>query len=123
MDDLRPGPLQTTRDDFRCIRAAADETLFQCFDRRRQDKGGNHIRKNLFHLERALPVNFQHDVVDGGEFLLNPETAGAVVISMDESPFEELMVLLSLLKILLRDEVIVHTILFAGTDLTGRIGN
>ena len=123
MDYLSSCPLQTTRDDFRRIRAAADETLLQCLDRRRQDKGGNHLGENLFHLERALPVNFQHDVVSGGEFLLNPKTAGAIVISMDESPFEELVVLLSLFKILLRDEVIVHSILFSGANLAGCVGN
>src|ERR1700687_4042933 len=76
--NLVPGLGQPPRDFFVRILPAAAQPAFQFFTRRRQNKNGHRLRKLLFHLGRALHVDFKHQVESLAARFLQPFLGRAV---------------------------------------------
>lgn len=69
--DLAAGSQQAARDDLGRILAAGLQAAFQLVDGRRQDEYADGLGVALLDLPRALPVDFQQDVMAGAGGLVD----------------------------------------------------
>src|SRR5689334_14342233 len=103
------------------ILAAPVQPLLEQRERRRQDEDVDRRRDQAAHLGRALPVDFQQDVLTRCDLLVEPARRGRVPVAVDVRVLEKFAGVAQRHEALGRHEVVIDAVLLAGTRRARRI--
>src|SRR5215470_6701929 len=112
---------ESARDDIGAVLTAVHEAGLEHFERWGADKNAHHVRHQLAHLLRTLPVDFEQHVAPGIELLLDPRSPSTVAVTVDLGVLQELSSLQHALELRQRHEVVMLAIDFARAGRTGRM--
>ncbi len=113
MQHLFAGGGQALRHDDLAVLPALAHALVQRLARGRQDEDADRIGHLLAHLACALPVDFQQDVVAGGQLRLHRLPRSALPVAMHQRVFEEIARFDHALELVGGDEMVVLGMAFA----------
>src|SRR5262245_16758176 len=89
--------------------------MFEDLRRRRQHENPDRGNPTAAHLARTLDIDDEHEVLTAGEAPFRIRGAGPVEVAEDVSPLEELAGACHLIETLPADEIIINTVLLAGS--------
>ena len=80
---------EASRDDIGCVLSAAVESLAEGVYGGGAEEDGDGVWRGAFDLPCALAVDFQQDIISGGELFLHPLGAGSVEVAVDLGGFQK----------------------------------
>src|SRR5712692_3738391 len=121
--NLTTGRDQTALDDILSVLAALAQAPLQGFAIRRQHEDADGIGQSLFDLLRALDVDVEQKVMSFLFRLTQESAGGAVVVAENVGILQKLIGPDHLLKFVMRNEVILLSVLFPAARRTCGVRN
>src|SRR5205823_11564652 len=106
------GPSETLQDRFVTIKLAFFQACLERLKRGRHNEDRNCIRKLFLDLGSPFRINIEEQVLTLGQDLFHESSGSSIVLVKYFSVFNELFFFNQLLKGFVRNEEILHSILF-----------